>query len=78
VATDVDGLNEIIENNNTGYLVKVNDDAAMAEKILAVIDDDPKTDDMVKKGRERVSNFFNVKNNIKILEQFYDEHAVKV
>jgi glycosyltransferase involved in cell wall biosynthesis len=78
VATDVDGLNEIIENNITGYLVNVNDDAAMAEKILAVIDDDHKTDDMVKKGRERVSKLFNVKNNIKILEQFYDEHAVKV
>jgi glycosyltransferase involved in cell wall biosynthesis len=78
VATDVDGLNEIIENNITGYLVNVNDDAAMAEKILASSDDDHKTDDMVKKGRERVSKLFNVKNNIKILEQFYEEHAVKL
>ncbi|AMR34058.1 hypothetical protein A0256_22720 [Mucilaginibacter sp. PAMC 26640] len=76
VATDVDGLNEIIRNDVTGYLIGVDDDALMAEKILSVIDNKEKTRTMVKLGRERVSQLFDIKKNIKILEQFYTEHSL--
>ncbi|MEO7216478.1 glycosyltransferase [Mucilaginibacter sp.] len=76
VATNVDGLNEIIQDGVTGYLIEVDDDQSMADKILAVIDDSVKTADMVKKGRERVSDLFDIKTNIKILEQFYTENSL--
>ena len=76
VATNVDGLNEIVENNVTGYLVDVNDDELMADKIRYVIDHPIEAKAMGEKGRIRVSELFDIKKNIKILENFYLEHTI--
>jgi glycosyltransferase involved in cell wall biosynthesis len=71
VATDIDGLNEIVKNNTTGYLVKVNDSETMAEKIISLLNDPIKASEMGENGRERTSKFFDSKKNIKRLEQLY-------
>ncbi|HEX8023202.1 glycosyltransferase [Mucilaginibacter sp.] len=71
VATDVDGLNEIVENDVTGYLIEPNNAEKMAEKIELLVDNPQQAKEMGKKGRARVSKLFDIKNNIKILEEFY-------
>jgi len=77
VASNVDGLNEIVENNSTGYLVDPNDVGSMAQKIVYILDNPDKGKEMGKLGRIRVSKLFNIKENIKLLEGFYMDYAMK-
>jgi glycosyltransferase involved in cell wall biosynthesis len=77
VATNVDGLNEIIEDNKTGYLIESNDDEKMAEKIIYLIQNPSQADTMGKNGRKRIMDLFDIKKNIKILESIYRKYAVK-
>jgi len=73
VATNVDGLNEIVENNVTGYLVESDDAKAMADKVLYLLDNPDHARRLGKNGRLRIKKLFDIKDNIKILEQFYDK-----
>ena len=76
VATNVDGLNEIVENNVTGFLVELNDAQEMAEKILFLIDNPEQAQEMGCKGRLRIEKLFDIRNNIKILEKFYIDQYI--
>jgi glycosyltransferase involved in cell wall biosynthesis len=73
VATNVDGLNEIVENDVTGYLVESDDAKTMADKILYLLDNPDHGRSLGKNGRLRIKKLFDIKDNIKILEQFYDK-----
>jgi len=77
VATNVDGLNEIVKDNDTGYLIDLNDSTAMAEKICLLIDNPIEATEMGKRGRIRVSDLFSITKNIVILERFYLNKAGK-
>lgn len=77
VATNVDGFNEIIEDGKTGYLINSNEDQLMADKIIYILDNPDVGNEMGKRGRTRVSEIFDIKKNIKILEDFYTDNSVK-
>lgn len=76
VCTNVDGLNEIVADKETGFLVKVDDVKGMAEKIIWLLENKEKAKQMGQRGRERVTNNFNIKTNIAILEEIYKKHQV--
>ncbi len=76
VATNVDGLKEIVEHNSTGFLVELNDDEEMARKILYLIDSPEKSRKMGENGRIKMEMLFNIKTNIKILEDFYTQYSL--
>lgn len=71
VATNVDGLNEIVKDGETGFLVEPNDSLTMSEKIIYTLDNPEIARDMGRKGRIRVIDKFHIKKNIKILEDIY-------
>lgn len=75
VATNVDGLNEIIENGVTGYLVEPGDVDGMVKKINHLLNDTNVALEMGQKGRLRVSQYFDIRKNIHKLESFYLKHA---
>ncbi|HUH51122.1 MAG TPA: glycosyltransferase [Flavobacterium sp.] len=75
VTTDVDGLNEIVADNETGFLIQVDDDNRMADKIIWLLEHKEKAKEMGQKGRERVTEQFNIRTNIAILENIYKEYS---
>ncbi len=71
VSTNVDGLNEIVLNKKTGFLVDTNDDENMAKKISWLLDNSEAAKEMGKNGRKRMAEKFNIKTNISKLEDIY-------
>lgn len=58
VATRAGGIPEIVEHGRTGLLVSRNDPKAMAESIMALLDDPDQRRAMGRAGRARVESYF--------------------
>ena len=58
VGTKVPGLQEIIVDGETGFLVNIGDAEALAEKLILLIKDEKLRTDMGLAGRKRVQNKF--------------------
>src|SRR5204863_3404557 len=58
VATDVGGAREAIVDSQTGYLVRSDDDAAMSERIVALLRDPSLARAMGKRGRHVIEEKF--------------------
>ena len=71
VATNVDGLKDIIADGSSGILVDSNDDAAMAEKIVELLGNPALRKRMGQAGRKRVEEHFNITRNIRKIEAVY-------
>lgn len=73
VATNVDGLKNVIKHKNTGYLVGLNDDESMAYYVLKLINNPDLGFKLGSAGRKRVIEKFNIEKNIKLLETVYNK-----
>jgi len=60
VASDVDGLSEVVENGQTGYLVPVGDSSAMAKRLVELLSNQSKAQVMGEAGRQRVIQHFSL------------------
>lgn len=60
IATDGGGTNEIVKNNNTGFLIKVSDSEDLADKIEFLLENPEKAIDMGIKGQERIKKYFSI------------------
>lgn len=60
VATDVGGASEAIIVGETGFLVESDDDEAMANRLIELLQKPEKSREMGKRGRERVENNFSL------------------
>ena len=58
VATDVGGAREVVVEGETGHLVQVGDDAAMAERIVSLLKDPARAREMGGRGRRALSRCF--------------------
>ena len=58
IVSDVGGLPEIVVDNETGYVINVNDKKMMAEKLILLIKDKDLRLDMGKAGESRYENYF--------------------
>lgn len=58
IATRVSGFCEVVDDNETGFLVEVNDKEAMSEKMLKLYKDETLRKDMGKKGRSKVEALY--------------------
>lgn len=72
VATDIDGSRDIVLHSQTGYLVGVDDDQAMAKYILLLVNNPRIRKMMGSKGRKRIIEYFNIQKNITKLEKIYE------
>jgi glycosyltransferase involved in cell wall biosynthesis len=72
VATNVGGTAEVIEDVVNGYLVKSDDDAAMAERLVALLKDENLSLEMGNRGRKTVQSGFSqsaqVSNTIRLYQ----------
>jgi colanic acid/amylovoran biosynthesis glycosyltransferase len=64
IASDVGGLSEVIEHNNTGFLVQPDNPDQIAEGIISLIDNQELRITMGKNGRKRVCRLFSVDKEI--------------
>jgi glycosyltransferase involved in cell wall biosynthesis len=73
VATDVGGNRELIKPGVTGLLVPPGDPAAVAEAIMALLRDEPGSQAMGEKAREKVVDNFSVGSMVQQYQDLYEE-----
>jgi glycosyltransferase involved in cell wall biosynthesis len=71
VATKVGGIKDIVSENNTGYLVDLNDSDAFIEKLLHLIENENKRQEMSQKGWSFVQEKFHYKTLIAKTDSYY-------
>ena len=72
VASNVDGLLEVVEDGVSGILVPFGDVKKMTSSLLAVLFDTVKAKEMGKKGRERVEDLFSLARFDKAISAAYE------
>ena len=70
VLTDVDGNKDLVKDNYNGFLVK-EDANELAEKIIFFLNNNYLRKDMGKNSRKEFESFYDIKKNIKKLENLY-------
>lgn len=73
VATRVGGLPEIVEDGVNGFLVEPRNPAAIAEKVIWLLDHKEEAKRLGAKGREIVANKFNIENTVKEYYELYKQ-----
>jgi glycosyltransferase involved in cell wall biosynthesis len=75
VATDVGAVSEVIRDGETGRLVNVRDDNAIADAVAALLDDPARATTMSLAGREMVSRLYREADMIAATEAYYRDLA---
>jgi len=73
VATHVGGMPEEVEDSVTGLLVPPRDPEALAEAIIALLQDRERAETMGRAGRARVEKYFSVERMVHQTEALYEE-----
>ena len=73
IATRAGGIPEIVLNEDTGLLVPIEDERALAEAMITLLRDPSRATQMGANGRERVRNFFTIEQHAHAIEQVYDD-----
>jgi len=71
VATDIGGIPEVVQDGETGLLVRPGDSAALAKAIIELIDNPDRAKAMGKKGRNRFAQKFTRKTMLSKIEDLY-------
>jgi glycosyltransferase involved in cell wall biosynthesis len=75
VTTSVNGCMEIVEDGVTGFSVPVNNPAAWAERVIALVSDPALSTTMGQRGRQRVQENYSVQKMVQQLDVLYSEMA---
>ncbi len=78
IATPVGGTKDIVEDGKNGLLVNVNDADALAENILALLDDDEKRASLGKHAREFVKSEFKPEKELTANLEVYRKLGLKI
>lgn len=77
VASDIEGVNETVLDNQSGLLVRPKDPSLLAEAIVGLSRDKDKRDQMGKRARKIVEERFDIKEKIKQHEMLYQSILTK-
>ena len=77
VATNVDGIPEVVSNGDTGLLVTPRDPVALERAILTLACNEEVRRRMGRRGKERVLANFSPKRHVTQLEEFYEDLLLK-
>lgn len=81
IATNVGGASEAIIEGETGYLVASGDDETMAARIVSLLKNPDKAEEMGQRGRRRVKENFSceaqLESTLNLYERLLDEHSVE-
>ena len=75
VVTDSDGNRDLVKNEINGYVVEENDVKTMANRIFALYNDSELLKKFEKESLLSFNTNFNIENNIKQLELFYEKYS---
>ena len=79
VATAVDGSKDIVRDGENGYLVSPKDMQTMAERVIFLLTNRQKAEDMGKKGKHLTLNSsFNIDGMVRDLEKLYSEYEPRI
>ncbi|MFH1784743.1 MAG: glycosyltransferase family 4 protein [bacterium] len=79
VATAVDGSKDIVRDGENGYLVSARDMETMAQRVVFLLINKQKAQEMGKEGRELILNSsFNIDGMVKDLEKLYRGYGSKI
>ena len=73
IATDVGGNSELVQNNNTGYIVPVNDIEKLTETMKNYLDKPELAYTQGKAGRKRIEDCFSLKSMVDHYENVYQK-----
>lgn len=73
VATDVDGVPELVKNGETGLLVPPKNSSALAQAIITLLKDRKRAKEMGEAARKRVVPIFSAELMVKKIEDIYEE-----
>lgn len=73
VATDVEGVPELVKHEETGILVPPNDVQAIARGILTLLSDEQKAQRLGKAAKQRIGEAFRADAMVRSLERVYEE-----
>lgn len=73
IVSDADGFTEVVANGETGFIVPKRDAEATAQAIQKFIDNPKLRSEMGKKGRQRVLELYDWKNNVNTMIELYNE-----
>lgn len=71
IASDIDGLREVIEDNTTGFLVPPKSPSAIAEKIIHIINNYARAKEVANRGYEEARKRFEINIVAKKLAELY-------
>ncbi|MBI4387427.1 MAG: glycosyltransferase family 4 protein [Candidatus Omnitrophica bacterium] len=71
VASAVDGVVEMVDDGETGYLISNGDPADYAEKILELLANDSKRSEMARKARLKAKDLFDIHDHVFQVESLY-------
>jgi glycosyltransferase involved in cell wall biosynthesis len=77
VATNVGGASEAIQAGLTGFIVESGDDTAMAQRLVELLDDEPKAREMGEAGRAVAVSRFSVRSQLSNIAGLYDRYLEK-
>ncbi|HEX8145420.1 MAG TPA: glycosyltransferase [Pyrinomonadaceae bacterium] len=72
VVTDVGGAREVVTDGETGYVVASGDDAAMAERIISLLQDPSGARLMGERGRQLIERKFSSRAQLENTERLYE------
>ena len=73
VASDIPGMDEIIENGINGVLVQPRDANALGDAIIALLNDKKLREELGRNARQTILKSFTWKNHLTQLEKIYDK-----
>jgi N-acetyl-alpha-D-glucosaminyl L-malate synthase BshA len=73
VVSDVGGLPELVNDEETGYLCPVGDVDAFSDRILALLNDEPLHNRMAQAARDRAVDTFDIDRVVPMYERYYEE-----
>ncbi|MBU1130831.1 glycosyltransferase [Patescibacteria group bacterium] len=71
IASQVDGLKEIITDGENGFLAPVNNPGGLAQKIIEVMENSDKLEGVSLKGRKKVINLFTIQQMAERYQKIY-------
>lgn len=71
VGSNIPGVNEIVEDNVTGFLVPARDYIVMANRVLILVNDKTRSNDLINAARKKVLGEFSLTNQINQVSNIY-------
>jgi len=73
VATDVDGSRDVLGAGTGGFVVPLDDDQAMADRVIALLRDPIFAGRVGEAGRQRVLDCYDIHRNAQMMDALYGE-----